>query len=184
MLVKTLYSHLKLSSDIPIRCPICKEHITVHHFYHHHVLKQHRLQFHKQCLFCKGETRWTYGEKNRPDNVKHVVECLKRFMIVARDESPGMDDDTEEEEEEEEEEVASAEACERKKFESTPHQMFGHRKERMIDYVGFYDSVFENPDWWRCDDPVEFTEASGLGKDVYGILQRFIRGDLFGFTPC
>ncbi|GFU28113.1 uncharacterized protein NPIL_187921 [Nephila pilipes] len=41
--------------------------------------------------------------------------------------------------------------------------------------------MFENPDWWRCDDPVEFTEASGLGKDAYGILQRFTRGDLVWF---
>ncbi|GFT49784.1 uncharacterized protein NPIL_143161 [Nephila pilipes] len=90
-----------------------------------------------------------------------------------------MEDETEEEEEEEE--VTSAEVCDCKKFESTPHQMLGHRKERMNEYVGFYDSVFENPDWWRCDDPVGFTEASGLGKDVYGILQRFTRGDLVWF---
>ncbi|GFT83586.1 uncharacterized protein NPIL_106641 [Nephila pilipes] len=88
-----------------------------------------------------------------------------------------MEDETEEEEEE----VTSEEVCECKNFESIPHQMLGRRKERMNEYVGFYDSVFENPDWWRCDDPVEFTEASGLGKDVYGILQRFTRGDLVWF---
>ncbi|GFT96511.1 hypothetical protein NPIL_361491 [Nephila pilipes] len=72
-------------------------------------------------FFCNGEARWAYGEKNRPDNVKHVVECLKWFMIVARHEPPGMDDETEEQEEE----VTSVDACECRKFESTPHQMFG-----------------------------------------------------------
>ncbi|GFT85349.1 hypothetical protein NPIL_70391 [Nephila pilipes] len=79
-----------------------------------------------------------------------------------------MEDETEEDDEEEE--ATSAEVFECKKLESTPLQMLGRRKERMNEYVGFYDSVFENSDWWRCDDPVEFTEASGLGKDVYGIL--------------
>ncbi|GFT17198.1 uncharacterized protein NPIL_22011 [Nephila pilipes] len=180
MSARTLYNHLKSSADIPIRCPICSERMTVNHFYQRHALENHRLQSRKQCVFCKGLKSWAHGEKNRPDNVKHVVECLKRFVIVARDESPGMEDETEEEEEEEEE-VTSAEVCECKKFESIPHQMLGRRKERMNEYVGFYDSIFENPDWWQCDDPVEFTEASGLGKDVYGILQRFTRGDLVWF---
>ncbi|GFT96417.1 uncharacterized protein NPIL_183101 [Nephila pilipes] len=132
--------------------------------------------------FLKGIKKLgSQRKKNRHDNLKHVVECLKRLVIVARDESPGIDDETEEEEEEEEE-VASAEACECKKFESTPHQMFGRRKERLNEYVGFYDSrLFENPDWWRWDDSVEFTKASGLGKYVYGILQRFTRRDLVWF---
>ncbi|GFT04540.1 hypothetical protein NPIL_423131 [Nephila pilipes] len=85
MSVKTLYRHLKLASDIPIRCPLCNEPMTVNHFYHHHALENHRLQSRKQCLFCKGEARWAYGEKNRPDNVKHVVECLKRFVIIANE---------------------------------------------------------------------------------------------------
>ncbi|GFU16676.1 hypothetical protein NPIL_206471 [Nephila pilipes] len=48
------------------------------------------------------------GEKNHPDNLKHVVGCLEWFVIVERDESLGMDDETEEEEEE----VSSAEAWE------------------------------------------------------------------------
>ncbi|GFS59477.1 uncharacterized protein NPIL_612251 [Nephila pilipes] len=179
MSARTLYNHLKSSADIPIRCPICSEWMTVNHFYQRHALENHRLQTRKRCVFCKGLKSWAHGEKNRPDNVKHVVECLKRFVIVARDESPGVEDETEEEEEEEE--VTSAEVCECKKFESIPHKMLGRRKERMNEYVGFYDSMFENPDWWRCDDPMEFTEASGLGKDVYGILQRFPQGDLVWF---
>ncbi|GFT12891.1 uncharacterized protein NPIL_519221 [Nephila pilipes] len=179
MSAKTLYNHLKSSADIPIRCPICSERMTVNHFYWRHALENHRFQSRKQCMFCKGLKSRAHGEKIRPNNLKHVVECLKRCVIVAGDESPGMQDE-EEEEEEKEEEVASADACECKKFESTPHQMFGRCKERMNEYVGFYDSVFENPDWWRSDEPVEFTEASGLAE-VYGILQRFTWGDLDWF---
>ncbi|GFT64772.1 hypothetical protein NPIL_25241 [Nephila pilipes] len=52
-----------------------------------------------QAVLFYHRTRWAYGEKNLPDNVKHMAECLKRFVIVARDESPEMDDGTEEEEE-------------------------------------------------------------------------------------
>ncbi|GFU16354.1 hypothetical protein NPIL_266141 [Nephila pilipes] len=85
MSARTLYNHLKSSADIPIRCPICSERMTVNHFYHHHALENHRLQTRKQCLFCKGEARWAHGEKNRPANVKHVVECLKRFVIIANE---------------------------------------------------------------------------------------------------
>ncbi|GFS35467.1 hypothetical protein NPIL_688421 [Nephila pilipes] len=85
MSARTLYNHLKLASDIPIRCPLCNEPMTVNHFYHHHALENHRLQSRKQCLFCKGEARWAHGEKNRPANVKHVVECLKRFVIIANE---------------------------------------------------------------------------------------------------
>ncbi|GFT64770.1 uncharacterized protein NPIL_25251 [Nephila pilipes] len=43
--------------------------------------------------------------------------------------------------------------------------MFEGRKERMNEYNRFYDSIFENPNWWQCDEPEEFTETSGLGKD-------------------
>ncbi|GFT37527.1 hypothetical protein NPIL_514021 [Nephila pilipes] len=65
-----------------------------------------------------------------------------------------------------------------KSFESTLHQMFGRRKEKMNEYVGFYNCVFEKPDWWWCDDPLEFTVASDLGKDVYGIVQSYLKGRL------
>ncbi|GFT37978.1 hypothetical protein NPIL_611631 [Nephila pilipes] len=85
MSARTLYNHLKSSADIPIRCPICSERMTVNHFYQRHALENHRLQFRKQCVFCKGLKSWAHGEKNRPDNVKHVVECLKRFVIVANE---------------------------------------------------------------------------------------------------
>ncbi|GFU53052.1 hypothetical protein NPIL_264541 [Nephila pilipes] len=85
MSARTLYNHLKSSADIPIRCPLCSERMTVNHFYQRHALENHRLQFRKQCVFCKGLKSWAHGEKNCPDNVKHVVECLKRFVIVAKE---------------------------------------------------------------------------------------------------
>ncbi|GFX82798.1 hypothetical protein TNCV_1699171 [Trichonephila clavipes] len=48
----------------------------------------------------------------------------------------------------------------------TPHSMYDRSKNPT--YVGFYDSVFEKPDMWRRG--LEFSEASGLGKDVYAPL--------------
>ncbi|GFS31551.1 uncharacterized protein NPIL_30881, partial [Nephila pilipes] len=125
------------------------------------------------------QARWAHGEKHCPDNLKHVVECLKRFVIVARVESPVLDDETEEEEEEEAAIAEVAEqTCECNAFVSTPRDMYGRSKDRSNSC--FYDSVFEKPDMWHCNG-VEFTEASGLGKDVYGIVQRFLTGDLQWF---
>ncbi|GFV04947.1 hypothetical protein TNCV_2603141 [Trichonephila clavipes] len=40
-----------------------------------------------------------------------------------------------------------------------------------------YESVFEKPDMWRIDG-VPFSESSGLGKDVYGIVQRYLKEEL------
>ncbi|GFU03169.1 hypothetical protein NPIL_478991 [Nephila pilipes] len=85
MSARTLYNHLKSSAGIPVQCPICNERITVNHFYQRHAFEKHRLQYPKQCVFSQGLKSWAHGEKKRPDNVKHVVECLKRFVIVARD---------------------------------------------------------------------------------------------------
>ncbi|GFT59675.1 hypothetical protein NPIL_132231 [Nephila pilipes] len=102
MSVKTLYRHLKLHR-YSIRVPLQQ---TVPSSFIRPCLENHRLQSRKQC-FAKENGLM---EKNRP-TCEHVVECLKRFVIVARDESPGMEDETEEREEEEEE-VTSAEVCE------------------------------------------------------------------------
>ncbi|GFX82799.1 hypothetical protein TNCV_1699181 [Trichonephila clavipes] len=50
-------------------------------------------------------------------------------------------------------------------------------------YVGFYDSVFEKPDMWRLG--LEFSEASGLGKDVYAPLHNLVKRVVWErtFTP-
>ncbi|GFT07059.1 c2H2-type domain-containing protein [Nephila pilipes] len=158
----TFYRHLKKLSHAPVRCPQYGQRMTMDQFYHHHASVQHHVQSRKQCIFCFGAKSWAHGEKKHTDNVKHISDCLQRFLNGAGNASSWREDDT----------------CECQKFESTPHQMFGRLKERMNEYVGFYDSVFEKHDWWRCDNPVEFIEASGFGKDVYGILQHFTRGDL------
>ncbi|GFS62653.1 hypothetical protein NPIL_600611 [Nephila pilipes] len=167
MSVKTLYRHLKLASDIPIRCPLCNEHMTVHHFLSPPCLGKSSFAISQTVPFL--QRRGTLGVRRKKSS--RQCEACGGMLKTVRDYREGriawMEDETEEEEEEEEE-MTSAEVCDCKKFESTPHQMLGRRKERMNEYVGFYDSLFENPDWWRCDDPVEFTEASG--KDVYGIL--------------
>ncbi|GFU20257.1 uncharacterized protein NPIL_480041 [Nephila pilipes] len=163
----TFYRHLK---NVQIRCPQCVQRMTMDQFYHHHASEQHGMQSRKECVFCFEFKSWAHGEKQHPDNVKHVSECLQRFLNDALNASSWIEDDD-----------AEDETCECKKFKSTPHQMFGRRKERLNEYVGFYDSVFEKPDMLLYDDPVEFTEASCLGKDVYGIVQRYFRGDLVWF---
>ncbi|GFT49303.1 uncharacterized protein NPIL_22861, partial [Nephila pilipes] len=168
--IATFYRHLKKCSDVSIRCPQCGQRMTMDQFYHHHASEQHGVHSRKACVFCFGAKRWAHGEKQHPDNVKHVSECLQRFLNDAGNASSWMEDDD-----------AVDDTCECQKFQSTPHQMLGRCKEKLNAYVGFYDSVLEKPDMWRCDDPVEFTEASGLGKDVYGIVQRYFRGDLVWF---
>ncbi|GFT44359.1 uncharacterized protein TNCV_5053991 [Trichonephila clavipes] len=51
------------------------------------------------------------------------------------------------------------------------------RKDRLSEYVGFYDSLFEKPEMW--EEGVEF--QGGLGKDVWGMVQRYLREDLMWF---
>ncbi|GFS73056.1 uncharacterized protein TNCV_3606481 [Trichonephila clavipes] len=58
-----------------------------------------------------------------------------------------------------------------------PHSLYDRNKDST--YVGFYDSVFEKPDMWPRG--IEFSEASGLGKDVHGILQRYQSQDMEWF---
>ncbi|GFU29269.1 uncharacterized protein NPIL_321511 [Nephila pilipes] len=168
---RALYNHLKSAADVIVRCPICSERMTFDHYYRQHALERHYLQSRKQCVFCVGLRRWAHGEKTQPYNVKHMVECLKRFLNDARDSTFGRNNETN----------VTAEAeqtCECKTFVSTPRDMYGRSKDRSNSC--FYDSVFEKPDMWQCNG-VEFTEASGLGKDVYGIVQRFLTGDLQWF---
>ncbi|GFS62548.1 uncharacterized protein TNIN_134431 [Trichonephila inaurata madagascariensis] len=58
-------------------------------------------------------------------------------------------------------------------FQPMSREMYGRRKVR----EGFYDSVFEKPDMW--EEGIEFD--NGLGKDVRGIIQRYLNGDLVWF---
>ncbi|GFU97378.1 uncharacterized protein TNCV_3889931 [Trichonephila clavipes] len=58
-----------------------------------------------------------------------------------------------------------------------PHSLYDRRKDPT--YEGFYESVFEKPDMWPRG--LEFSAASGLGKDVHGILQRYQSQDMEWF---
>ncbi|GFS96495.1 hypothetical protein NPIL_397921 [Nephila pilipes] len=71
-------------------------------------------------LLLRVQKLGSRAKKKHPDNVKHVSECLQRFLNDARNAWMGIEDV-----------VAEDETCECKKFKSTPHQMFGRRKERM-----------------------------------------------------
>ncbi|GFX74870.1 uncharacterized protein TNCV_3655081 [Trichonephila clavipes] len=81
------------------------------------------------------------------------------------------------EESEEEETVEEEEACGCRDFQPVPREMQGRRKDRLSEYVGFYDSLFEKPEMW--EEGVEF--QGGLGKNVWGIVQRYLRQDLMWF---
>ncbi|GFT15596.1 uncharacterized protein TNCV_4985431 [Trichonephila clavipes] len=108
--------------------------VTVRHFYSKHAA--HNLDCRKQRLFCFGRKHWPYGQKNRPENLNHVTACLQRFVENAKI--------REETEETEEEEVV----CGCRHFRPVPHGMRGRRKNRLSEYVGFYDSLLEKPEMW------------------------------------
>ncbi|GBM23510.1 hypothetical protein AVEN_13328-1, partial [Araneus ventricosus] len=67
-------------------------------------------------------------------------------------------------------------AC--RKFRPYPRDMRGRIKDRLSEYVGFYDSVFEKPDVWRVPNGVKLNARYGLGDDVYAIVQKYLQEDL------
>ncbi|GFS96512.1 uncharacterized protein TNCV_3943151 [Trichonephila clavipes] len=138
--------------------------MTMEHFYYKHASQKHGLEARQQCVFCSGRYQWAYGQKNRPDHVHHVVSCLERFAQDAKDVWAFSEDEEEETEEVEEEKV-----CECRHFQPMPREMYGRRKGE----EAFYDAVFEKPDMW------EEGMDNGVGKDVWGIIQRYLKGDLF-----
>ncbi|GFT76332.1 uncharacterized protein TNCV_564841 [Trichonephila clavipes] len=79
---------------------------------------------------------WPYGKNNRPENVNHVTACLQRFVEEAK-----IQEETEEKETEEEDTVV----CGCRHFQPVPRGMRGRRKDRVSEYVGFYDSLLEKP---------------------------------------
>ncbi|GFS47218.1 uncharacterized protein TNCV_2053711 [Trichonephila clavipes] len=161
----SFYRHLARGSSTLVSCPECQEPMTVRHFYSKHASEKHHLDRRKQCLFCFGRKQWPHGQKNRPENVNHVTACLQRFVEEAKEETK--------EEETEEEEVV----CGCRDFRPVPRDMQGRRKDRVSEYVGFYDSLFEKPEMW--EEGVEF--QGGLGKDVWGMVQRYLRQDWMWF---
>ncbi|GFV77307.1 uncharacterized protein TNCV_874231 [Trichonephila clavipes] len=118
-----------------------------------------------QYLFCFGRKHWPYGQKNRPENVNHATACLQRFVEDAK-----IHEETEEEETEEV-------VCGCRHFRPVPRGMRVRRKDRLSEYVGFYDSLLEKPEMW--EEGVTF--QNGLGKDVWGLVQRYLRQDLMWF---
>ncbi|GFU53769.1 uncharacterized protein TNCV_3472151 [Trichonephila clavipes] len=96
--------------------------VTVRHFYSKHTAQKYNLDCRKQCLFCFGRKHWPYGQKNRPENVNHVTACLQRFVEDAK-----INEEMETEEE----------VCGCRHFQPVPRGMWGHRKDRLSEYVGF-----------------------------------------------
>ncbi|GFV01880.1 uncharacterized protein TNCV_4978321 [Trichonephila clavipes] len=167
MSIKTLYKVIDSSSHIVVRCPICFELMTFGHYLHKHALQEYSLKNRQECVFCMGLKSWPHGQRMKRENVKHVVECLKSFV------NPQNNASTVKNYEDLEEEI-----CDCQTFVSIPRDMLGRSKN--MDNVILYESVFEKPDMWS-DDGVQFSESSGLGKDVYGIVQRYLKKDLKWF---
>ncbi|GFW61988.1 uncharacterized protein TNCV_4670131 [Trichonephila clavipes] len=121
------------------------------------------------CPECQEPIKhWLYGQKKRPENVNHVTACLQRFVEEAK-----IQEEAEEKETEEEETVV----CGYRHFQPVPRGMRGRRKDRVSEFVGFYDSLLENPEMW--EEGVTF--QNGLGNDVWGMVQRYLRQDLMWF---
>ncbi|GFW26012.1 uncharacterized protein TNCV_3316841 [Trichonephila clavipes] len=161
----SFYRHLGRWSNTLVSCPECQEPMTVRHFYSKHAAQKYNLDCRKQCLFCFGRKHWPYGQKNRPENVNHFTACLQRFVEDAK-----IHEETEEEETEEV-------VCGCRHFRPVPRGKRGRRKDRLSEYVEFYDSLLEKPEMW--EEGVTF--QNGLGKDVWGIVQRYLRQDLMWF---
>ncbi|GFW90537.1 uncharacterized protein TNCV_565751 [Trichonephila clavipes] len=102
-------------------------------------------------------------ESTRP--CQSCLSCLERFAKDAKDVWAFS------EKEEDEMEVEEEKVCECRHFQPMPREMYGRSKVR----EGFYDSLFEKPDMW------EEEMDNGLGKDVWDIIQRYLKGDLFWF---
>ncbi|GFU74669.1 uncharacterized protein TNCV_2648381 [Trichonephila clavipes] len=113
-----------------------------------------------------GLKSWPHGQKMKRENVQSVLECLKGFVALRKEDDQLPDYDSFE-----------GVTCECKYFVSMPHSM--HDRSKDSTYVGFYDSVFEKPDMWPRR--LELSEESGLGKDVYGILQSYMSQDMDWF---
>ncbi|GFU12446.1 uncharacterized protein TNCV_4244211 [Trichonephila clavipes] len=124
----------------------------------------------KRLLFWTSILGSRAKEKNRPDNINHVMSCLKRFARDTKDYWAFLDQEGEEIVAEEEKHV-----CECRHFPSIPRNMQGHPRVR----EGFYESVLEKPDMW--EELITFNDSSGSGKDVCGIIRLYARGDWVWF---
>ncbi|GFW39596.1 uncharacterized protein TNCV_3187671 [Trichonephila clavipes] len=90
------HRHLGRWSSTLVGCPECREQMTVRHIYSKHAAPKHNLDCRKQGLLCFGRKHWTYGQKNRPENVNNITACLQHFVEDAK-----INKETEEKETEE-----------------------------------------------------------------------------------
>ncbi|GBL54387.1 hypothetical protein AVEN_118837-1 [Araneus ventricosus] len=162
----TYHRHLQRWSANIIRCPSCLERLMLQEYVDDHAATCHGLKLNRKCVFCLGGERWELGCRD----FKHIVPCLQRFM-----EDNGVRNPEEEGETVENEEEATP-CSECKNFQSVPRQWFGRSRDRLSECVNFYESVLERPD--QYPSAIEFTDQSGLGRDVYGIVQRYLQEDL------
>lgn len=70
-----------------------------------------------------------------------------------------------------EEEKAACWVC--RKFRPIPRDMCGRVRDRLSEYVGLYDSEFEQPQWWTMPGWKLFDASRGMHDDLVGIVKRF-----------
>ncbi|GFY29063.1 uncharacterized protein TNCV_4721911 [Trichonephila clavipes] len=114
---------------------------------------------------------WDQGKQTKACNEPSIKQIIF-FFNALRIKEAKIQEETEEEETEEEEVV-----CGCRHFRPVPRGMRGRRKDRVSEYVGFYDSLLENPEMWEEG----VTYQNGLGNDVWGMVQRYLRQDLMWF---
>ncbi|GFS47229.1 hypothetical protein TNCV_2053761 [Trichonephila clavipes] len=93
---RTFYNQYNKHASDRICCPKCHESMTIKQFYRQHASEKHGLDVRKQCVFCFGRRYWDHGQKNRPDNINHIISCLQRFAKDAKDLWAFLDEEDEE----------------------------------------------------------------------------------------
>ncbi|GBN22502.1 hypothetical protein AVEN_13887-1 [Araneus ventricosus] len=164
----TFYRHLQKHLNIRVHCPGCMEEMTLDKFYNDHALKRHGLNKFRRCVFCFGKRGLTKGL--RQENVAHKIECLKKFVDDTRIRTNDIEKIP----------CDTIPLCEDmcRKFRHYPRDMRGRVKDRLSEFVGFYDSIFEKPEMWRVPKGVKLNARCGFGNGVYAIVQRYLKEDL------
>ncbi|CAL1298296.1 unnamed protein product [Larinioides sclopetarius] len=129
----------------------------------------HGIDLKTMCPYCQGEYKWTKGEKIKEPTTLHfmkcITECFEKFKIKTN--SLWLP------------KVSSiCKSC--RNFKPKSRELFGHRKDRMNEYVGLYDPCFEKPEMWETNVKI-FNEKSGIKNDLIGIMDRFLRDDMYWY---
>ncbi|GBL91925.1 hypothetical protein AVEN_273853-1 [Araneus ventricosus] len=146
------------------------EAMTFHQFYNEHAPKRHNIS--NACVFCLGAYDWKPREKTLPHNLKHMIECLNKFVERNRIRTV----ETPAESLTPPDIPICGDRCRKSWW--RPRDMCGRDKDRTNEYLGFYEPVFEKPDMWVEPGGVKFDARCGLGPDAYAIVMKYLQEDM------